>query len=105
MSEMYVDVGEIRAHGRHVLALGAKAGQASSAANQVAFTPSMFGSIGSLLVSPFMVPLQAAGVAATQAVEGALGDCGESLSFLADAFEAVDNTVGAHFDWVGRRIR
>ncbi len=105
MSEMYVDVGELRAHANHVLQLSSKAGQATAAAEQVAFTPTMFGSIGSILVSPFMVPLQAAGVLATHAVEGALGDTGESIKMLADAFEAVDNTIGEHFDWVGRKIR
>lgn len=103
--EVYVDTGELRAHASHVLSLSGKAGEATSAAHQVAFSPSMFGSIGSMLVGPAMVPLQAAGVAAASAMEGALGDCAEAVRGVADTFTFVDEAVGDHFDAIGRRIR
>lgn len=103
--EVYVDTGELRAHASHVLSLSGKAGEATSAAHQVAFSPSMFGSIGSMLVGPAMVPLQAAGVAAASAMEGALGDCAEAVRGVADTFTFVDEAVGDHFDAIGRRIK
>lgn len=105
MSDIFIDPGEMRAHAGHVLALAQQAGQATAAANQVSFTSGMFGSIGSALVGPFMFPLQGAGQVAAAAMEGALGDCAESIKGLADTFSFIDDTVGAHFDEIGRRIR
>lgn len=105
MSELYVDTGQLRAHASHVLRLSGKAGEATSAAHAVAFSPSMFGSIGSMLVGPAMAPLQAAGVAAASVMEGALGDCAEAVRGLADTFSFVDEAVGDHFDAIGRRIK
>lgn len=105
MSEMYVDTGEMRAHATRVLALSGEAGKATAAANQVSFTSGMFGSIGSILVAPFMMPLQTAGQVSAAAMEGALGDCAAAVKGLADTFSYVDETVGEHFDAVGRRIR
>ena len=105
MSEIFVDPGEMRAHASRVLSLSNQAGEATAAANQVSFTSGMFGSIGSVLVGPFMFPLQGAGQVAAAAMEGALGDCAESIRGLADTFTFIDETVGDHFDEIGRRIR
>ncbi|MDR7252981.1 uncharacterized protein YukE [Nocardioides sp. BE266] len=105
MNDIYIDPGEMRAHASRVLALSGKAGQATAAANQVSFSSGMFGSIGSMLVGPFMFPLQGAGQVAAGAMEGALGDCAESIKGLADTFSFIDDTVGEHFDEIGRRIR
>jgi hypothetical protein len=105
MSDIFIDPGEMRAHAGRVRALAGEAGKATAAANQVSFTSGMFGSIGSLLVGPFMFPLQGAGQVAAAAMEGALGDCAESITGLADTFSFIDNTVGQHFDEIGRRIR
>ena len=41
---------------------------------------------------------------AAAAMEGALGDCADSLEGLADTFSFIDRTVGDHFDAIGRRI-
>lgn len=105
MSEIFIDPGEMRAHAGRVLALSHQAGEATAAAQQVSFSSGMFGSIGSLLVGPFMFPLQGAGQVAAAAMEGALGDCAESIKGLADTFTFIDETVGEHFDEIGRRIR
>lgn len=105
MSELFVDPGEMRAHAGRVHGLSAEAGKATAAADQVSFTSGMFGSIGSLLVGPFMQPLQGAGQVAASAMEGALADCAESVTALADTFTFIDETVGQHFDEIGRRIR
>ena len=105
MSEIFIDPGELRAHASRVLALSNQAGEATAAAHQVSFSSGMFGSIGSLLVGPFMFPLQGAGQVAAAAMEGALGDCAESIKGLADTFTFIDETVGEHFDEIGRRIR
>ena len=105
MTEIFIDPGEMRAHASRVLALSGRAGEATAAANQVSFTSGMFGSIGSLLVGPFMIPLQGAGQVAASTMEDALGDCAESIDGLADTFSFIDNTVGQHFDEIGRRIR
>lgn len=105
MSELYIDPGEMRSHANRVQGLSSRAGQATTAAGQVSFTSTMFGSIGSILVSPFMFPLQAAGEVAASTMEGALGDCAESVRGLADTFTFIDGTVGAHFDEIDRRIR
>jgi hypothetical protein len=102
--ELYVDTGELRAHASHVRALSGKASEATAAADRVSFTSGMFGSIGSMLVGPFMFPLQSAGQVAAAAMEGALGDCADSLEGLADTFSFIDRTVGDHFDAIGRRI-
>ena len=105
MSDIFVDPGEMRAHANRVRALSADAGKATAAANQVSFTSGMFGSIGSLLVGPFMFPLQGAGQVAASTMEGALGECAEAVKALADTFTFIDETVGEHFDEIGRRIR
>ena len=105
MSEIFVDPGEMRAHASRVRALSADAGRATAAAEQVSFTSGMFGSIGSVLVGPFMFPLQGAGQVAASTMEGALSDCAESLTGLADTFTFIDQTVGQHFDEIGTRIR
>lgn len=105
MNDIFIDPGEMRAHANRVLGLSHQAGQATAAANQVSFTSGMFGSIGSVLVGPFMFPLQGAGQVAASAMEGALGDCAEAIQGLADTFSFIDDTVGAHFDEIGRRIR
>ena len=105
MSDIFIDPGEMRAHAGRVLGLSNQAAEATAAANQVSFTSGMFGSIGSLLVGPFMFPLQGAGQLAASAMEGALGDCAESIKGLADTFTFIDETVGEHFDEIGRRIR
>lgn len=105
MSDIFVDPGEMRAHAGRVQALADQAGEATAAANQVSFTSGMFGSIGSALVGPFMFPLQSAGQVAASAMEGALSDCAESVRGLADTFSFIDETVGQHFDEIGRRIR
>jgi hypothetical protein len=103
--EIFIDPGEMRAHASRVLALSDQAGEATAAANQVSFTSGMFGSIGSELVGPFMFPLQGAGQVAAAAMEGALGDCAETVRALADTFSFIDDTVGEHFEQIGRRIR
>ena len=105
MSEIFIDPGEMRAHASRVLALSGRAGDATAAANQVSFTSGMFGSIGSLLVGPFMLPLQGAGQVSASTMEAALGDCADTLKGLADTFTFIDETVGEHFDEIGRRIR
>lgn len=105
MNDIFIDPGEMRAHANRVLGLSHQAGQATAAANQVSFTSGMFGSIGSVLVGPFMFPLQGAGQVAASTMEGALGDCAEAIKGLADTFSFIDDTVGAHFDEIGRRIR
>lgn len=105
MSEIFIDPGELRAHAGHVLALSQQAGEATAAANQVSFASGMFGSIGSVLVGPFLFPLQGAGQVAAASMEGALGDCAETIKGLADTFTFIDETVGEHFDEIGRRIR
>ena len=105
MNDIFIDPGEMRAHANRVLGLSHQAGQATAAAHQVSFTSGMFGSIGSVLVGPFMFPLQGAGQVAASAMEGALGDCAEAIQGLADTFTFIDDTVGAHFDEIGRRIR
>lgn len=103
--ELFVDPGEMRAHANRVQSLSADAGKATAAAQQVGFTSGMFGSIGSMLVGPFMFPLQAAGQAGAASMEEALSDCAETIRGLAEAFEFIDTTVGQHFDEIGRRIR
>ena len=105
MNDIFIDPGEMLAHAGRVHGLSQQAGQATAAANQVSFTSGMFGSIGSLLVGPFMFPLQGAGQVAASTMEGALADCAESITGLADTFTFIDNTVGQHFDEIGRRIR
>jgi uncharacterized protein YukE len=105
VSDIFIDPGEMRGHATRVLSLSQKAGQATAAADQVSFTSGMFGSIGSLLVGPAMFPLQTAGQAAASSMEGALGDCAETIKGLADTFSFIDDTVGQHFDEIGRRIR
>ncbi|NYE36280.1 enamine deaminase RidA (YjgF/YER057c/UK114 family) [Nocardioides cavernae] len=105
MTDIFVDPGEMRAHANRVRSLSRKAGEATAAAGQVSFTSGMFGSIGSLLVGPAMFPLQTAGQVAAAAMEGALDDCAETVTGLADTFSFIDDTVGAHFDEIGRRIR
>ncbi|WP_426243235.1 hypothetical protein [Nocardioides sp. LHG3406-4] len=101
----YVDTEALRSHASRVLSLSGKAGEATAAAHQVNFTSGMFGSIGSILVGPFMFPLQGAGVASAAAVEGALGDTAEAVEGLAETFGWVDEEIGSHFDSVGKRIR
>jgi hypothetical protein len=105
MTDIFVDPGEMRAHANRVRNLSHKAGEATAAAGQVSFTSGMFGSIGSMLVGPFMFPLQTAGQVAAASMEGALGDCAETINGLADTFSFIDGTVGQHFDEIGRRIR
>ena len=105
MSDIFVDPGEMRAHANRVHGLSQQAAQATAAASQVSFTSGMFGSIGAALVGPFMFPLQGAGQVAASAMEGALADCAESITGVADTFTFIDNTVGQHFDEIGRRIR
>ncbi len=70
-----------------------KAGRATAAAHQVSFSSEMFGSIGSMLVGPFMAPLQGAGVLSTESIEGALGDTSESIKGMADTFSFVEGAV------------
>lgn len=89
----FVDTGAMRAHADHVDALSASAGRAVSAAEQVDFSAQMFGSLGAALVWHLMAPLQGAGVVATRAIEGSLGDTAEAVRMTARTFDFVDDEV------------
>lgn len=103
--EIFVDTEALHNHARSVRSFGAQAGDAVSAADQVAFNPSMFGSIGSKLVGPFMDPLQWAGVQSTKAVQESFTSTADIIDGLATGFKHVDDTIGKKVKAIGKAIR
>lgn len=88
-----VQTAAMRRHASRVRDIAGRAEQASDAARQVAFHPQMYGLIGGALVYPALVPLEAAGVAATAGIAEALEATASSLDGLARTFDRVDSAV------------